>query len=36
MPNQQVILLKGKAKQVFRFLELLARFQGEKKIGELK
>ena len=33
---QTVIRLSGKARQVFRFLELLARFKGEKTLGELK
>jgi len=30
-----VIVLSGKARQVFRFLELMAKFQGSKTIGEL-
>jgi len=36
MDREQVILLKGKAKSVFRFLQLLAQYKGEVKIGEMK
>lgn len=32
---KRIILLRGKAKQVFRFLELAARFRGEKTLGDL-
>lgn len=31
----RIITLSGKAKQVFRFLELLARFKGEVTLGEM-
>ena len=31
----QVIKLSGKAKSVFRFLELLARFKGNTRLGDL-
>jgi hypothetical protein len=30
-----IIVLKGKAAQVFRYLELLAEKQGHKTLGEL-
>ena len=33
--SQTVISLSGKAKQVFRFLELLAKFSGSKTLKDL-
>ena len=33
---QTVIALSGKARQVFRFLALLAQFKGEKTLKELR
>lgn len=30
-----IIVLKGKARQVFRYLELLSEKQGHKTLGEL-
>lgn len=30
-----ILVLVGKAKQVFRFLELLTRFKGEKTLAEM-
>lgn len=34
--KQEVIAVSGKARHVFRFLELLVRFNGEKTLRELK
>lgn len=31
-----IITLSGKAQQVFKYLELLTRYKGEIKLGELK
>ena len=33
---QKVIALTGKARQVFRFINLLAQFKGEKTLKELR
>ena len=33
---QTVISLSGKAKQVFRFLSLLAQFKGDKTLKDLR
>lgn len=33
---QKVISLSGKARQVFRFISLLAQFKGEKTLKDLR
>lgn len=33
---EKVIALSGKASQVFRFLQLLAQFKGEKTLKDLR
>lgn len=33
---EKVIALSGKAKQVFRFLALLAQYKGEKTLKDLR
>jgi len=33
---KQVIVLQGKASQVFKYLNLLARYKGNIKLGDLK
>jgi len=33
---EKVIALSGKARQVFRFLALLAQFKGEKTLKDLR
>jgi hypothetical protein len=36
MQMQTVIALSGKAKQVFKFLALMAQFKGEKTLKDLR